>query len=307
MRTTGRDAARASVSDSTSTQRTHRYLRLAIGGTVVIILISIALTVPAVGWLASISDYFYTPARNAFVGALIATSLALLALSGRRAERTLLDAAALFAPLIALVPSVIGPGSVPGVDAGCDKCVPAEFVPDVVNGVTTYLIVLAGILALGLVLSVVGVVRGALVSLVLGALVMLVVLVTGLVFPEVLLGWAHFLAATVFFGLIAADAILNAFWRTTSSTPPDWLRIVYIVIAAVLVADLIALVVATIITSRDANEVFPWILIGEAIALVAFLVFWWLQTWQRWNEIDPASLAPVPRRLPPLRGGSSAS
>ena len=81
MRTTGPDAARASVSDSTSTQRTHRYLRLAIGGAVVIILISIALTVPAVGWLASISDYFYTPARNAFVGALIATSLALLALS----------------------------------------------------------------------------------------------------------------------------------------------------------------------------------------------------------------------------------
>jgi H+/Cl- antiporter ClcA len=69
------------MNDSTSTQRTHRYLRIAIGGTVVVIFAAMLAAVPTVGWLASISDYFYTPARNAFVGALIAASLALLALS----------------------------------------------------------------------------------------------------------------------------------------------------------------------------------------------------------------------------------
>ncbi len=138
---------------STSTQRTHRYLRLAIGGTVVVVFVAIAFAVPAAGWLSSISDYFYTPARNAFVGALIAASLALLALSGRGAERTILDAAALFAPLIALVPTVIGVDAIPGLEVACAPCVPAAFQPDVANGVATYLVVLAGVLALGVALS----------------------------------------------------------------------------------------------------------------------------------------------------------
>ena len=95
----------AAVAISTSLQRTYRYLRIGVAGTVVVIFVSVLLAVPAVGWLTSVSDYFYSPARDAFVGALIAASLALLALSGRGLERGLLDAAALFAPLIALVPT----------------------------------------------------------------------------------------------------------------------------------------------------------------------------------------------------------
>jgi hypothetical protein len=286
---------------STSTQRTHRYLRLAIGGTVLVIAVAVLLAVPEVGWLPSLSDYFYSPARNAFVGALVAASVALLALSGRLAERALLDAAALFAPLIALVPSVITPGSIPGVEVACTRCVPATYEPDVVNGVTTYLVVLAGVLMLGAVLSRRGVVSGARFSLILGSVVLTAVLVVGLVSPDLFLGWAHFVATVVFFGLIAADAILNAFWRTSSAAPPRWLRAVYLVIAGVLIADLIALIAATITLWDAARPTFPWILTGEAVALLAFVVFWWLQTWQRWDELDPASLALVPRRLPPLR------
>jgi hypothetical protein len=295
---------------STSTQRTHRYLRLAIGGTVVVIFVAMLAVVPQVGWLASISDYFYTPARNAFVGALIAASLALLALSGRGAERTILDAAALVAPLIALVPTVIGVGSVPGLEVPCAPCVPPEFRPEVVNGVTTYLVVLAGVLILGAALRRAGQVEGSLVSWVLGAAVLVVVLVVGGTAPDLLLRWAHFFATVVFFALIAADAILNAFWRTTTPAPPRWLRIVYIAIAAVLIVDLILLITATLTavqTDPDAaTEVFPWILVGEAVALLAFLAFWWLQTWQRWDEIDPASLVPVGGRLPPLRAAGQS-
>ncbi len=289
------------MSDSTSTQRTHRYLRLAIGGTVVVIFVAMLTAVPIVGWLASISEYFYTPARNAFVGALIAASLALLALSGRGAERAILDAAALFAPLIALVPSVVGADSVPGLAVPCGTCVPPAFRLDVANGVTTYLVVLAGVLILGILLSFAGQVQGARFSLVLGAAVFAVVLVAGVAFPDWFLDWAHFLATIVFFGLIAADAILNAFWRTTSETPPTWLRVVYIVIAVVLVVDMVVLIIATFVLWDAGGDAPPWILVGEAIALVAFLSFWWLQTWQRWNEVDPASLLPVDDRLPPLR------
>jgi len=289
------------VSDSTSTQRTHRYLRLAIGGTVVVIFVAMLTAVPIVGWLASISEYFYTPARNAFVGALIAASLALLALSGRGAERAILDAAALFAPLIALVPSVVSADSVPGVAVPCGTCVPPAFRLEVANGVTTYLVVLAGVLILGILLSFAGQVQGARFSLVLGAAVFAVVLVVGVAFPDWFLDWAHFLATILFFGLIASDAILNAFWRTTSETPPTWLRVVYIVIAVVLVVDMVVLIIATFVLWDAAGASPPWILVGEAIALLAFLGFWWLQTWQRWDEVDPASLLPVDRRLPPLR------
>ena len=178
---------------------------------------------------------------------------------------------------------------------------PPAVEPDVVNGVTTYLIVLAGVIALGVALSLTGHVTGAWFSLGLAAAVFAVVLVVATTLPEVFLGWAHFLATVVFFALIAADAILNAFWRTSSEPPPRWLRIVYIVIAVILIVDLIALVAATFVEWDAVDDVFPWILIGEAVALVAFLVFWWLQTWQRWNEIDPASLAPVER--PPASVG----
>ncbi|MCR2810982.1 MULTISPECIES: hypothetical protein [unclassified Microbacterium] len=286
---------------STSTQRTHRYLRLGIGGTLVVLLIAIILTVPTVGWLPSLSDYFYTPARSAFVGALLAASLALLALSGRNPERSALDAAALFAPLVALIPSVIRPGTVPGVAVACTGCVPASFEADVVNGVTTYLIVLGAGLVLATVLAVRGAIRGVRFSLILGGLVLAVVLVTGLVAPGVLLGWGHIVATGLFLGSIAADALINAFWRTTSATPPRWLRIAYLGLAVILIADLLALA-AFAIATRDAERVmFPWILVGEVVALLAFVTFWWLQTWQRWDETDPASLVAASPRLPPLR------
>lgn len=288
------------MTGSTSTQRTHRYLRLAIGGMVLVILLAMLLEVPSAGWLSSVSHYAYTPARNVFVGALIAASVAILALSGRGAERIILDAAALVAPLVALVPTVVHRGSVPGLDVPCGTCVPPAVQPDVVNGVTTYLVVLAGVIVLGIALSRAGGMRAARFSLTLGAAVFAVVLIVGTALPHVFLGWTHFLATVVFFALIAADAILNAFWRTSSELPSHWLRIVYLVIAALLILDLVALIVATGVTWDADGAAFPWILVGEVVALVAFLAFWWLQTWQRWHETDPASLLPASGRLPRL-------
>lgn len=300
-----------SSSASTSTQRTHRYLRLAIGGTVIVVFAAILFAVPASGWLTSISDYYYTPARNAFVGALVAASLALLALSGRGVERSILDAAAVFAPLVALVPTVIAADAIPGLDVGCAPCVPTATRPDVANGVATYLVVLAGVVVLGIVLSRAGEVAGARFSLLHGAAVFVVVLATGIWAPEAFLAGAHLVATVVFFGLIAADAILNAFWRTTSETPPPWLRVAYIVIAGVIVVALLVVVGATLaaVLGPEADAApggIPWILVGEAVALVAFLAFWWLQTWQRWNETDPRSLLPMGGRLPPLRVARAA-
>ena len=50
---------------STSLQRTYRYLRIGIAGTVVVIFVSVGLAAASVGWLTSVSDYFYSPARDA--------------------------------------------------------------------------------------------------------------------------------------------------------------------------------------------------------------------------------------------------
>ncbi|GEB95583.1 hypothetical protein [Microbacterium lacticum] len=72
-------------------------------------------------------------------------SVCFFALSGRGAERVLLDAAATVVPLVAIVPTMISPGSVPGIDAHCPpgrgSCVPASFDAAVHGGVLTSLIV----------------------------------------------------------------------------------------------------------------------------------------------------------------------
>ena len=91
----------------TSTQRTYRYVRIAIVGAVVLLLVSLAAVVVSDGPVSSISAMYYTPARGVFTGALFAIALALIALSGHSVEQALLDIAALFAPLIAIVPTPI--------------------------------------------------------------------------------------------------------------------------------------------------------------------------------------------------------
>ena len=135
----------ARPSGTTSLQRTYRYLRLAIAGAVVVVFTAVLVAMPTVGLLPSPSHYYYTPANTMFVGALMAVSVCFFALSGRGAERVLLDAAATIVPLIAIVPTMISPRSVPGVDADCPRgegsCVPQTFDAAVDAGIATYLVV----------------------------------------------------------------------------------------------------------------------------------------------------------------------
>src|ERR1700712_2014601 len=96
------------MDDPTSLTRTYRYLRIGIGATIVVIFVAVAVvTIDTERFLPSISQYFYTPARSSFTGALVAASIALFALAGRGPERALLNAAAIFAPLIAFVSTPI--------------------------------------------------------------------------------------------------------------------------------------------------------------------------------------------------------
>jgi hypothetical protein len=99
-----------SAPDSATTpHRTHRALRLSLAMVVLALFVGVAVEVVRSGGLVlpAISLYFYTPAQGVFVSALVAASLALVVLAGRDLETVFLDVAAVFAPLIALVPTSI--------------------------------------------------------------------------------------------------------------------------------------------------------------------------------------------------------
>lgn len=274
----------SSADPSTSLERTYRYLRIGIAGTVVVIFAAVAFAASEVGWLTSVSDYYYSPARNALVGALVAASLALLALSGRGLERALLDAAALFAPLIALVPTTLAPGTVPGVDVPCRfRCFPPAYEADAANGVLTYLAVGGVVVSIVLLL---GLLRQLSLAVVWGTLAVSVVVLatvggTWFLAREAFLAQGHFVATIGFFALFAAVAVLAAFPR--AGTPPiPVYRVLYSAIALLLVGVLVAYAVLSSVGGGASL-----VLVVEASALVLFFAFWVVQGVEKWTEADP--------------------
>jgi hypothetical protein len=279
---------------STSLQRTYRYLRLAIAGAVVVVFAAILVTMPRVGLLPSISHYYYTPANTMFVGALMAVAVSFFALSGRGAERVLLDVAAAVVPLVAIVPTQISPGSVPGIDSTCPggagSCVPKSFDAAVDTGILTYLIVGFVVLLVATALAVFGEVdrAGALLSIGIGGVILLVVWLAWWLGEDAFLSWAHLVAAVGFFGIIAAVAVINAI-APTGREAPRWLKGAYIAIASALVLVVVGM---PLYGSLHVGAVFG-VFVGEVLALVLFAVFWILQSIQYWRVDDPAIIARV--------------
>lgn len=300
------------MASATTGQRTHRYLRLSLVFVVFALLTGVAFETVVVSWqplefgwqvLPSLSHYFYTPARSVFVGALAAASLALLALSGRDRASMLLDVSAIFAPLIAIVPT--GVSAQDGLDGlscpGTADCIPPVFLDDVRAGVATYVVV---VIAVVVVTAVIRARRGtttrdaatvSAIALVTAALIAAFAFVPGLDagFPFPLGAAAtsiHFVVTLLFFGTFAAVPILHARGASAAGeTPPTTRqRRIYLGVAVLLLADLILLIVA--VTTRFSLPDIPVVLLGETVALVLFAVFWWVQTFQRWDDVDPPSI-----------------
>ncbi|MFH8249093.1 hypothetical protein ACH3VR_01835 [Microbacterium sp. B2969] len=282
----------------TSLMRTYRYVRLGIAATVVVIAAAVGFAFADVGLLPSISAYYYTPAGDAFVAALVAASFGLFALSGRGVERNLLDAAALLAPLIAFIPTPMHPGGIPGVVATCPEgapCVPVEYRPAVGNGVSTYLVVGGLLVIVALVIRT----RQGLTWRQIAASVIVSVVVLAAVFAgwmwarEWMLSYGHFLSSGLFFLVIAAVAVWNAFPHPGDPLwvqPSRALAITNIVIAAALVLDI--LVVVVFITRDEVPDAaIPPIFVCEFIALGLFMVFWLLQSAQKWRDPNPSLMA----------------
>lgn len=282
------------LNTTTSLQRTYRYLRIAIAGSVVVVFAGILVTMPRVGLLPSISHYYYTPANTVFVGALMAVAVCFFALSGRGVERVLLDVAAVLVPLVAIVPTMISPGSVPGIDSSCDggarTCVPTSFDAAVDTGVLTYLLVGLLVVLLAAGLTVAGQVArsGTLLSLAIAGTVLLAVWLAWWLAHEAFLRWAHLVSAVGFFGIIAAVAVVNAI-APTGRDAPRWLKGTYIAIAVALVLVVVGM---PVYGELHAGAVFG-VFVGEVLALALFAAFWILQSVQYWRVDDPAIIARV--------------
>lgn len=286
----GRDA-------DTALRRTYRYLRLGVAGTVVAIAVAVTLESLRGGWRESISAYYYTPARDVFVGALIAATLGILALSGRGVQRALLDAAALVAPLVAVVPT---PTLAPA--CGASPCIPASAYASVDNGVATYLVVGALAVVLAVVLGARADAGRAALEFTWPSIALAVAVLTATwawwaLARTSFLGFGHLVAATGFFALLAVVALIDAARSDWSPEQPPSraVRMAYAIVGVVLALDLTA-VIAVVAIMGDAAMRTPLVFIGEAIALGLFGFYWVLQTAGTWNSVDPRLAVSAPGR-----------
>ena len=282
------------AASTTSLQRTYRYVRIGIAATVGVILVAVIVASVQMGTVwPSLSAYYYSSAGGLFVGALIAASLGILALSGRGTDRALLDAAGLLAPLIALVPTPVVPATLTG-SVPCEAA--AGCTPSIEDrtgvGIVTYVII-------GLAVWLIAVLVNRRTprapdvtdSLVLSPLILLLVLMAWLAEPEGFLAGAHLASAGAFFILIAIVAIRSPLPVDGEYDALPGVRRAYRVVGVLMAIDVAALVLGVV--TGWPGPLFPWfVLTGEAVALVLFGAFWILQSTRRWNEPNPARQSP---------------
>ncbi|MGC5171274.1 hypothetical protein ACLQ2Q_11540 [Microbacterium sp. DT81.1] len=303
----------------TAALKTHRYLRLSLVFAVAALFIGVIIASVAGGYVkGSISYYYWTPARNVFVGVLIAASLAMLALNGRGGaakiplgKRTLklpspsmlLDFAAIFGPLIALVPTDVKATEQGLTTFTCEgeeqSCLPKAAFPEVQNAVLTYILTLVVIVVVMLIVqrnekrqrfALLVPVTAAVTAVAL----FLFTFVWDEAFPYFRVGpWSfsiHYIATFLFFGAFATVVWIRG-TRTDDPedrTPPsDTQRLWYKILAIAMAADILFLIVLGVMAqfgTEDAIPGFPEVLFGEAVGLTLFAIFWAMQTRQRWNE-----------------------
>lgn len=268
--------------------KTYRYLRLAMP--TLVVLLFAALTIE---WFAggrrclqeSVSAYYYTPVQAVFVGVLVAVGVCLVAIKGSTEwEDILLNAAGMFAPIVAFVPTPR-----PGVCRSVP--VPAfDTAANVANNVGALLVM--GVVA---VLVTVFVARREVAAgrwerrstIGLATAVVTLLAVAGLYLwaRAQFVEYAHYVAAFVMFGCIVGVVVINArlFGEVRESvgmTKASAYTNRYAVVA-------VLMVVATVVM-YGVGAAFGWrhaVLWIEGVLILLFATFWVLQTQELWNSL----------------------
>ena len=293
----------AAPSADDTTRQTYRYLRVSVVALALLLTTSIALEIARRGGeeLGSISAYYYSPARSILVGSLVAIGPALIAIKGRQGwEDVGLDIAGMVIPVVALVPASRDLGTeVCGRDL--ERCIPPDLVPAVQNNVVS-LVVLG---AAGLVFAWWSAgdrrSRATTAALVVATAVWAATSLWFWLGRASFLAGAHYAAAVVFFGLIAAVAFLNGRLaprrhQAPLVTPRRYGQ-AYAAIGGLMVLTILVAVVLFTGSGLLGLQLWPsTTFVVEAILMVLFVAFWTVQTVENWREEAAVEARRVGRR-----------
>ena len=289
-------------SRSQSAILTYRALRMGVVAASLLLMASLVLEILRTHGLqlTSISASYYSPARNVFVGVLVATGMALIAIMGReKNEDGALNLAGMLAPTIGMLPTTVGPSAPGACQAGVAKCIPTATLVDVENNVSSLLVlglvVLVG--ALIYVLRTHGAGSVQLRRMILPAALWLASALLWLFARELVFVHGHNLAAFCFFLLLAWVARINAMDPPEGATvmglrPQDYQR-GYKVISWAMIATIVLTAVYDIgILLGWLPDPFPqWFFVAESVLLALFIAFWVLQTMHFWRDGVPDDAA----------------
>ena len=275
-----------------ASRKTYRDLRVGIVAMAVLLGVSVVIEIAfgsGEGILDSISAYYYTPVRGAFVGSLVAVGLGLVAIKGREgAEDVMLNLAGVLAPLVALVPTPIS-RTVAGFEVD-QRTVPTALVPYVENNVSALIVL--GVVGMAFAWTTVAK-RGErqrrdILGLTVGAVLLAGLAVWFGAGRSSFLEYGHYAAAVPMFGLITAVAVVNARQAreaaVTSRLGPATYRRAYAAIAWGMGAIIAVAGVLFVLETADRSPFPAWLFWVEVGLLALFAAFWVLQTAEHWHE-----------------------
>lgn len=293
-------------SRSQSTIITYRALRMGVVAAALLLTASLVLEIIRTKGLelTSISASYYSPVSKVFVGVLVATGMALIAIMGReKSEDGALNLAGMLAPTIGMLPTTVGPSAPGACRDGVAKCIPLSSLIDVENNVSSLLVLgfLCMVGALVYVIKTHGPGSPQMRRMILPGLLWLVSVVLWLFARELMLVHGHNLAAFCFFILLAWVARINALdppdGPTVMRLTPKAYQRGYKIVSTAMIGTIVltAIYDIGILAGWLPNPYPQWFFVAESLLLGLFIAFWVLQTAHFWRDGVPDSgPAPVP-------------